>query len=83
MGPIGNGKAAHLNPTIKTVGLPWWLRWQRICLQRRRPGFDPWVQKIPWRREWLPTPVSSSILENATDRRAWRATVHEVAVRHD
>ena len=23
----------------------------------RRPGFSPWVRKIPWRREWLPTPV--------------------------
>ena len=22
-----------------------------------RPGFDPWVGKIPWRRKWLPTPV--------------------------
>ena len=22
-----------------------------------RPGFDSWVGKIPWRREWLPTPV--------------------------
>ena len=22
-----------------------------------RPGFDPWVGKIPWRRERLPTPV--------------------------
>ena len=21
------------------------------------PGFDPWVAKIPWRREWLLTPV--------------------------
>ena len=21
-----------------------------------RPGFDPWVGKIPWRRERLPTP---------------------------
>ena len=21
------------------------------------PGFDPWVGKIPWRREWQPTPV--------------------------
>ena len=20
-------------------------------------GLDPWVGKIPWRREWLPTPV--------------------------
>ena len=22
-----------------------------------RPGFDPWVGKIPWRRKWLLTPV--------------------------
>ena len=21
------------------------------------PGFNSWVIKIPWRREWLPTPV--------------------------
>ena len=38
-------------------GLPWWLRWWGFCLQHRRPGFDPWVRKIPWRREWLPMPV--------------------------
>ena len=23
----------------------------------RRPAFDPWVGKIPWRRKWQPTPV--------------------------
>ena len=23
----------------------------------QRPGFDPWVGKIPWRRERLPSPV--------------------------
>ena len=23
----------------------------------RRPGFDPWVGKIPWTKEWQPTPV--------------------------
>ena len=28
-----------------------------ICLQYRRPGFSPWVGKIPWKREWIPTPV--------------------------
>ena len=38
-------------------GLPWWLRQWRICLQCKRPGFDLWVRKIPWRRAWLPTPV--------------------------
>ena len=30
---------------------------ERICLWFRRPGFDPWVGKIPWRREWQSTPV--------------------------
>ena len=20
-------------------------------------GFDPWVEKIPWRRKWQPTPI--------------------------
>ena len=30
----------------------------KICLQRRRPEFNPWVGKIPWERKWPPTPVS-------------------------
>ena len=30
------------------IGLPWWLRWGRICLQCRRPGFKPWIGKVPW-----------------------------------
>ena len=38
-------------------GLPWWFRWQRICLQCGRPRFDPWVRKILWRRKWKPTPL--------------------------
>ena len=46
----------ELDGRIVSTGLPWWLSWQRICLQCRRPGFNPWVGKIPWRREWLPTP---------------------------
>ena len=28
-----------------------------IHLQYRRPRFNYWVRKIPWRREWPPTPV--------------------------
>ena len=30
---------------------------KKIRLQCRRPGFDPWVGKIPWRRAWQPTAV--------------------------
>ena len=37
--------------------LPWWLRQWSVCLQCRRPGFNPWVGKIPWRRKWQSTPV--------------------------
>ena len=22
-----------------------------------KPKFNPWVRKIPWRREWQPTPI--------------------------
>ena len=42
---------------IHIFGLPWWLRWWRIFLQCVRPTFDPRVGKIPWKREWQPTPV--------------------------
>ena len=30
---------------------------KRTCLQCRRPGFNPWFGKMPWRREWQSTPV--------------------------
>ena len=29
----------------------------RSCLQCRRCGFDSWVGKIPWRREWQPSAI--------------------------
>ena len=44
-------------------GLLWWLSSKtfacdaEVHLQCRRPGFDPWVRKIPGRRKWQPTPV--------------------------
>ena len=47
-----------------------------VCLQCQRPGFDPWVRKIPWRRKWQPTPVF--LPENPMDRGTWKATVHRV-----
>ena len=42
------------------LGLPRWLSGKESTRQRRscrRPGFDPWVRKIPWRRKWQSTPV--------------------------
>ena len=45
-------------------------------LQCRRLWFSSWVGKIPWRREWQPTPVF--LPENPMDRGAWQAPVQEV-----
>ena len=28
-----------------------------VCLQCGRPRFNPWVGRIPWRRQWQPTPA--------------------------
>ena len=39
------------------MGLLTQINWLRICRQCRRPRFDSWVRKIPWRRKWQPTPV--------------------------
>ena len=41
----------------------------------RRPGFNPWVGKIPWRRAWRPTLAWRIPM----DRGAWRAAVHGVS----
>ena len=35
----------------------------------RRPGFDPWVGKSPWRRKWPPTPVL--LLGEFHGQRSW------------
>ena len=43
---------------FKTIaGLPWWLSGKESTCQCRGYGFSPWVRKIPWGREWQPTPV--------------------------
>ena len=38
------GGTSHKEPTCQ-------------CRRCKRPGFGPWVRKIPRRREWKPTPV--------------------------
>ena len=59
---VGEVGVVETIPTLsgekkRRVRLPLWLSWWRICLQCGRPGFDPWVGKIPWRRERLSTPI--------------------------
>ena len=38
---------------IISLELSWWLSGEESVCKCRRPRFDPWVGKIPWRREWL------------------------------
>jgi len=40
-----------------TDRLPWWLSGKESAYRHRRHRFNPWVRKIPWRRNWQSTPV--------------------------
>ena len=57
------------------LGLYWWPRQSNICLQCRRPRFDPGLHRSPG--EGNGSPLQYSCLENPMDSRAWQATVHE------
>ena len=39
------------------VRLPQWLSGKESACQFRRPRFNSWIGKIPWRRKRQPTPV--------------------------
>ena len=41
------------------------VRWQRICFQCRRPRFETWVGKIPWKGNGYP--LQYACLENPMD----------------
>ena len=47
----------------------------------QRLGFDLWVRKIPWRREWQLTPVFLPSIFHG--QRSWQATVGSQRVGHD
>ena len=51
--------------------------------QCRRPGFDPWVGKIPWRREWQPTPVFLPGESSWTEEPGWLQSVESQRVGHN
>ena len=53
-------KKTHVSHSLgvyRVVEESWWLRQYTVHPQCRRPGFDSWVRKIPWKRKWKPTPV--------------------------
>ena len=44
-------------PEVRLFRLPSGLRWERMQVRCRRPGFHPWVGKFPQRRAWQATPL--------------------------
>ena len=67
-------------PQVPYKGLPWWLSGKECSFQCRKLSknwvFNPWVGKIPCRRNG--NPLQYSCLENPMGRGAWWATVHSV-----
>ena len=54
-----DGKDHHIKKEKKKYksGLSWWPRgWESTC-QYWGCRLDPWVEKIPWKRAWKPTPL--------------------------
>ena len=53
-----------------------------VCM--RRPGFDLWIGKIPWRRERLPTPVfwpgEFHGVHGVAKSRTWLSDFHSVSL---
>ena len=47
------------------------------CRRCRRPGFNPWVGKIPWRSNWQP--ISVFLPEKFDRQRVLGATIHRAA----
>ena len=61
-------------------GLPWRLRWERICLQCRKLGLTPRWWRSP--REGNGHPLQYSYWDNPMERDAWQTSVHVVTVGH-
>ena len=61
-GTVTSGKSLAVLQKVKhnnqvTQSFPDGSDGKRICPQHRRPRFNPWTGKIPWKRKGLPTPV--------------------------
>ena len=52
-----SGMSFFFSWSILDLDFPGGSEYKESACQCKRRGFDPWVQKIPWRRVWQPTPV--------------------------
>ena len=72
------------------IGYPLQYSWASLVAQLvknllhcRRPGFDPWVGKIPWRRAWQPTQVFLPGETPWTEEPGGLQSIGSQRVRHD
>ena len=77
-----NSPSDNLNPWINIFSYIYYKMSLVAQLVKNLPAMqktwvDPWVGKIPWRKEWLPTPVFSP--QEFHRGRSLAATVHGVA----
>ena len=54
-----------------------WLSWQRICLQYGKPGFDPWVGKIPLEKGMATHSTNIKIWNSSLCLDVRRPDIHE------
>ena len=57
--------------TLPKVGFRGGSDCKESACQCSRPRFNPWVRKIPWRREWLRTPGESHGLRSLAGYSSW------------
>ena len=50
-------RASLVSKRVKRLPAMWEIWVQSLGQEWGRPGFSPWVRKIPCRRKWQPTPV--------------------------
>ena len=75
-----------VHPPNPKLGLPWQLRGERNCLQCRRPGFSPWVRKIPLKEEMCilrkqrgqSSECSCLVVKILDEPPRWQLTVNDV-----
>ena len=63
------------------VGFPRWLSGKECTCRDSRCSFDPWVRKLPWRRNG--NLHHHSCLENSMGTGVWQAMVHGTAGKLD
>ena len=76
--PLEKGSTTHSS----ILGLPWWLSWQRICLQCRRLQFDPGLGRYPGEGIGYPVQYSWASLVAQTVKNlpaTWETWVHSLA----